>query len=586
MKSDHATTRSPRLSLWLSGLAAAGLVSLGAASLSAQTTATWNGGPGSWSNGTLWSTGIVPNGTAYDVYIDGGKTSTASVVSLDGNYTFGRLTLDTGDTVNVVNDVQFTVSNGAFSGSGSIVNNGTINFQSASNGDSLRFNGAGSISGTGTIYFSGPNGHIFANNAGDRITIGAGQTITGTANLGTGTTTFTNNGTIIANISGVGMYLQPGGGTGDFTNNGTLQAVNGGQLVFSNAYSGTLTNNGVFDVESQSKFTVPAGALTNLSGTTLTGGTYSVNGNDNSSFLTTLSLGGGSIATNNATVILNGPHAVFNEINALANNASGGSFTVSNGFNFTTAGALTNVGSILASGSTLTVSGTLINSGQALTSNSGSVAVQGNTTNSGLIRTQGGTLSVQGTLNSSGVLQTSLGGTGGTISSTGALTQTSAGTLLGSGSVTAPTLALAGSLRPGDERSSTTGAISAAVGALTLNGQVGLVSGTSLLFDLAGTTASDRMAVNGALTLDGTLNVNAVAGFGAGRYDLIDYTGALTNNTLDLGTLPSGYNYRIDTGMAGQVDLVVTSAVPEPATWLGGLLSLGLVTLLRRRLRA
>ena len=144
------------------------------------------------------------------------------------------------------------------------------------------------------------------------------------------------------------------------------------------------------------------------------------------------------------------------------------------------------------------------------------------------------------------------------------MTQTSTGTLLGTGSVTAPTLSLAGSIRPGDGDFG--GLLGAAVGTLTLNGQVGLLSDTVLVFDLASTAASDRITVNGSLTLAGMLNVNAFTGFGAGRYDLIDYSGALTNDGLALGTLPSGYNYAIDTSMSGQVDLVVTNSVPEPST--------------------
>ncbi len=128
--------------------------------------------------------------------------------------------------------------------------------------------------------------------------------------------------------------------------------------------------------------------------------------------------------------------------------------------------------------------------------------------------------------------------------------------------------------------------IVAYVGTLTLNGQVSCLGSTSLVFDLGSTAASDEIKVGGALTLDGTLSANALAGFGAGRYDLIDYTGTLTNNTLDLGTLPSGYNYAIDTSIAGQVDLVVTNAVPEPSTWAGVLAGSGFLALaLRRRAR-
>ena len=81
------------------------------------------------------------------------------------------------------------------------------------------------------------------------------------------------------------------------------------------------------------------------------------------------------------------------------------------------------------------------------------------------------------------------------------------------------------------------------------------------------------------------LNVNALTGFGAGRYDLVDYSGALTNNGLALGTLPSGYNYAIDTSMAGQVDLVVTNAVPEPSTWVSMLGGMSLLSLTLSRCR-
>ena len=68
-----------------------------------------------------------------------------------------------------------------------------------------------------------------------------------------------------------------------------------------------------------------------------------------------------------------------------------------------------------------------------------------------------------------------------------------------------------------------------------------------------------------------------------GRYDLIDYTGTLTNNTLDLGTLPSGYSYSLDLSRVGEVDLLVTSAVPEPSTWAALLAGGGLLVFTLRR---
>ncbi len=71
--------------------------------------------------------------------------------------------------------------------------------------------------------------------------------------------------------------------------------------------------------------------------------------------------------------------------------------------------------------------------------------------------------------------------------------------------------------------------------------------------------------VNGNLTLAGTLNVSALAGFGAGVYQLFNYTGSLTDNGLALGTLPAGFTYKIDELTPGQVNLDVAS-VPEPGT--------------------
>ena len=690
----------PSRSRLLASLAAAGLLPLGAASVSAQTVDTWNGGTGSWSNGSLWSTGTVPDGAAYDVYIDGGKTTTASVVTVDGSYTVGRLTVDAGDTADFANDDNFYVNAGAFSGSGSIVNNGTLILDGNDHGTYLHFTGAGSITGTGTINLNGFNSRIFANNAGDRLTIGAGQTVAGTGNLGNGTTTFTNNGVVTANQNGATLLLQPGGGTADFTNagtgtaqaenggvleltnggtftgntftaltgslvqvdssatvssatlassgtgtvtmnsatltnatlagnvtannganltangtltnnatftfagsgggtslhlggpvtlagtgtinlnvassifannagdrltinsgatiagtgnlgngtttftnngvvtanqngvtllvqpgggaadftnNGTLTAQNGGTLAFSNASGGTLTNNGIIQVTDGSTLTVSAGALTNLSGTTLTGGTYRVLGTGNST-ATTLSLGGGNITTNAANVTLSGSNAAFAEISALS--ANSGTFAVANGRNFTTADALSNSGTLIAAGgSTLTVNG--------------------------------------------------------------GLTQNNTGTLTGNGGVTASTLTLSGKIAPGGSIASTTGVFTGGAGTLTLTGTTLLNSNTDLTYELGamGTTTSDHLKVTGALTLDGRVDVSALAGFGVGRYDLIDYTGTLTNNVLDVGNLPAGFSATVDTSIAGQVDLVV---VPEPATYWAGL---GLVAafIFRRR---
>ena len=79
------------------------------------------------------------------MYIDGAETGTASVVSMEASYSFRWLTLDTGDKLDVLNTAQFTV--GGFTGSGSLVNNSTIDFQNVGGFVYLRFAEPGSISG-------------------------------------------------------------------------------------------------------------------------------------------------------------------------------------------------------------------------------------------------------------------------------------------------------------------------------------------------------------------------------------------------------------------------------------------------------
>ena len=109
------------------------------------------------------------------------------------------------------------------------------------------------------------NNLLFANTAGDRLTIGANQTIQGSGNLGNGQTTFTNNGTVIANQA-TALIVQPGGGSADFTNNGTLRADNavlqltGG--TFNNSGTIAAINNGTlrFNATVNSSGTVNVGS--------------------------------------------------------------------------------------------------------------------------------------------------------------------------------------------------------------------------------------------------------------------------------------------------------------------------------------
>jgi autotransporter-associated beta strand protein len=105
----------------------------------------------------------------------------------------------------------------------------------------------------------------------------------------------------------------------------------------------------------------------------------------------------------------------------------------------------------------------------------------------------------------------------------------------------------------------------AGVGTLTVVGDVTLDHSTTLNFNLAspGTTGSginDLIDITGNLSLDGTLNVNALSGFGAGTYRLFNYTGTLSGAaTLLQGTVPADFTYTIDTSAPNQVNLAVAT---------------------------
>ena len=90
-------------------------------------------------------------------------------------------------------------------------------------------------------------------------------------------------------------------------------------------------------------------------------------------------------------------------------------------------------------------------------------------------------------------------------------------------------------------------------------GSLNLLSGAILNYEFAtpgivGGGVNDLIEVNGDVTLDGTLNVSALAGFGIGKYRMMNYTGSLFNNALDFGVMPAGFAYQLQTAVAGRRD--------------------------------
>ncbi len=71
----------------------------------------------------------------------------------------------------------------------------------------------------------------------------------------------------------------------------------------------------------------------------------------------------------------------------------------------------------------------------------------------------------------------------------------------------------------------------------------------------------------GTLTPAGTLNVNALAGYGVGVYHLFSY-GVLGTDTLSLtGSLPSGYHYVLGTSTSGSTNYLDLDVNPPTTAY-------------------
>jgi hypothetical protein len=273
----------------------------------AQTVDNWLGGTGNWNNAASWSAG-VPNGGNFDVRIDNGN-AVASMVTMNINPTVGRLAVDANDTLSIANAVTFFLAAGGFPGAGAVVNNGSILFNNAGSGIDWRIVGDVSLSGTGTVTMNNlANNQIFSNSGTSRLTVGNGQTIQGSGNLGAAFMSLTNNGTVTANQS-TRLLIQPHN-AGDFTNtaSGIWEATGGGTLQLG---SGLFNHSGILRA-------VGAGSQVQLlTGASLVGGP-----------LTTSS--GGEIRSANATLtgVTNNGSLLFNNtatvrlVTALTNNGT------------------------------------------------------------------------------------------------------------------------------------------------------------------------------------------------------------------------------------------------------------------------
>ncbi len=169
--------------------------------------------------------------------------------------------------------------------------------------------------------------------------------------------------------------------------------------------------------------------------------------------------------------------------------------------------------------------------------------------------------------------------TSGSATGTGLVSLLSNATLGGNGTIGGSVAVSDGTIAPGNSP-----------GTLAVGGSLTLDSLSLLSFELdasnqtVGSGINDLITVGADMTLDGTINVSS-SPLSSGTWRLFNYSGTLTNNTLDIGliNLAPSHTASIQTGTFGQINLVV---VPEPETIMlfgAGVTILGLRLFRRRR---
>ena len=447
---------------------------------------------------------------------------------------------------------------------------GSVTFD---NGGTIRLAGVTVASGAGAVTFSSTSGYNISggsnNPTTNTFTNNSANTLTFSGNLqqgGSGLRTLDFTGSGEVNVSGVigtspsnGLAVQKDGtglfilgGTNGYIGATTLNAgitriTNGSAL--GTAAAGTTVNSGA-TLQLQNGITVSAEALT-ISGTGAAGGAGALENNSGSNTYGGLvTLGADStIAADNGTTL----------------NLSNSGTVTGSGFNLTLVGSGT--------GSLASAIGT--GAGGLSKTGVGSWTLSGANTYTGTTAVSAGTLLVNNAIGSG--------------TSAGTVTVSAGANLGGTGTINTGGNAI--NIGNGATGGTITGGTIGTVGTLTLttsnsNGVYLNGNSTSLSVYSADVTSAgtDKLAIMGLLNLSGSndeLLLNNISTPAAGTYQLATYSSESGAFNTVMGLTANETLVYNSNGT--ELDLVV-AAVPESATWIGGLIGVALAAYkLRKR---
>lgn len=512
---------------------------------------------------TLTGTNTYSGGT--DIYDDGGLRGTSTSLTGDFNIADANATLEFDQAANATfaGDVSgagsfiksgagtltltgaFThtggiaIQAGGLTGtsnvfSGDIANNGTLTFDQGFDGAY-----AGNVSGTGDFVKAGAGNLTLTGTLGHTgaTTVQAGG-LTGTSNVFSGD--IVNNGALIFDqafdgtfahdVSGTGGLGKTGTGTvtltGTLTYTGSTIIQAGGLTGTSSIFPGDITNNGTltfdqgFDDTFADDVSGTGGFVKAGTGTVTLTGTFGHTGG------TTIQAGG-LTGTSNALSgdVVNNGTLTFDQAfdGTFAGDVSGvGQFIKSGAGTLTLTGAHTHTGgtTIQAGGLTGTsnvFSGDIANNGALTFDQAFDGTYAGNVSGTGgFVKVGTGNLTLTGTHSGAGGTTVQAGGltVNGTMSG-GPLTVQSGARLQGTGTLPGTNLMGGAAHAPGNS-----------IGTQTIIGDYDLGAGASLEIETHPSGASDKLVVQGGVTLGGNLQVQPQAG----PYEDVDYSYVIIDN--------------------------------------------------------